>query len=69
MFTSTWSFPCATDLIRVSEDWESDLGVIKATTSARVRRLRPAERVTGSHFCEISLDGERTWIKCRTMAE
>ena len=68
MFVSTWSFPCAVTLIRVSEDWSADTGTLKAGTSARVRRMRIAERVTDgtSNFCEVSLDGERTWTKCRT---
>jgi hypothetical protein len=68
MFVSTWSFPCAVTLIRVSEDWSTDTGTLKAGTSARVRRMRTAERVADgtSNFCEVSLDGERTWTKCRT---
>ena len=70
MSVSTWSFPRAVSLIRVSEDWSTDLGMITVGTSARVRRMRHAERVTDgvSNFCEVSLDGERTWMKCRTLS-
>lgn len=70
MSVSTWSFPRTVTLVRVSEDWSTDLGTLKAGTSARVRRMRHAERVTDgvSNFCEVSLDGEQTWIKCRTLS-
>ena len=70
MSVSTWSFPSPVTLIRVSDDWSTDLGPIKVPTSARVRRMRHAERVTDgvSNFCEVTLDDERTWTKCRTLS-
>ncbi len=65
---STWHLTCALTLIQVSDDWSTDVGPIEVPTTAWVRCLRPADRITDgvSSFCQVSFDDEQTWVNCRT---